>query len=98
MTPALISASMAAWAALHAASRSASVADAPSAVARHIDDVQHAIDLSRRQAQKSPGQVQILSSRQMAIEAVRLQQGPDLAGRASAVLDDIDAANPSHAR
>jgi hypothetical protein len=74
------------------------VADAPSAVARHIDDVQHAIDLSRRQAQKSPGQVQILSSRQMAIEAVRLQQGPDLAGRASAVLDDIDAANPSHAR
>ncbi|MNR24006.1 hypothetical protein D3C85_1410600 [compost metagenome] len=68
--------------------------DAAPGVRAHLDDAQHPVDLARRQAQQTPAQIQVLAPRQIAVEAVGLQQGPDLARRAHAVAGDVNPVDP----
>jgi hypothetical protein len=61
----------------------------------HLNHLQHAIDLGPGQADQATGQVQVLPAGQISVEAVRLQQRPDLARRSDPVAAHID---PAHAR
>ena len=70
------------------------VRDPPPGVFGHLDHLKHPLDLRPGQADEAAGQVQILPPRQIAVEAVRLQQRPDLARRAQPVFGNVDAADP----
>ena len=60
-------------------------------VVGHLDDGQDAADLGAVEAQQAPGQVEVFLARQVAVKAVRLEQGAGPAGGGEAVTGDVDA-------